>query len=439
MAPVPAERFAPVSAPLLAAALLLAPPAEPLPTAAELAAGLARVRAAAVAATRDVHVVFGTRSLNRYGGPNAPATTSSLWCEAFLKGDAAQMRKDWSAPPAGGWFPGTPSGAPLTGESAAGLSGRVTCLRPPGGGAGRSEFLPRVAVLRGRGATLWDGLFSLHAGVERFDAAIPHVFAGRSWSDAAASAGPLSRFARTDPAAWVVEAREVKDGRPAIRVLAVANGPHRFPSEAHGGTLEITSGLRAWFTDDAHRDLVRVEDAHVLRYDGAEIPQPYAGGAAPVTVSTVRDFRPLPGGARAPFAGSLTIRSTVPPAAGEEPSTWAGPDPLIEEFLRTGAVADASEVYVHTETEWRIETLEPLPPSVTAADLWLVPPDGTQVTDLVTDTERIAGMNWVTSWLVLTFRSRNAPAWAFGPPAALFAAAGVGWWWRRRRRRWLAA
>ena len=303
----------------------------------------------------------------------------------------------------------------------------------------QSTFLPRVVLFPGQSGLLSDSLFSLHAEVERFDAGVPHLFAGRSWSDAAASADPRERLADTDPAAWVVEGREVMDGRPAIRVLAVTNGPHRFPSEAHGGTLEIVSGLRAWFTDDAHRDLVRVEDAHVLRYDGAEIPQPYAGGAAPITVSTARDFRPLPGGARLPFAGSLTMRVAVPPAAGEEPSTWAGPDPLIEEFLRTGAVADASEVYVHTETEWRIETLEPLPPSITAADLWLVPPDGTLVTDTVTGTERIAGVNWVSNWLIFTFRSRDAPAWAFGPPAGLFAAAGLVWWWRRRRRRWLAA
>ena len=101
-----------MSAPLLAAALFLAPPADPLPTAAELAAHLAHARAAAVAATRDVHVVSGTRSSNRYGGPNAPAATSSLWCEAFLKGDAAQLRKDWGPPPAGGWFAGNPAGTP---------------------------------------------------------------------------------------------------------------------------------------------------------------------------------------------------------------------------------------------------------------------------------------------------------------------------------------
>ena len=428
-----------MSAPLLAAAVVFAaPPSEPLPTATGLAADLARTRAAAVAATRDVHVVFGERSLHRYSGPNGPAATSSLWGEAFLKGDAAQLRKDWGPPPPGGWFPGTPAGAPPTGETAAGLSGQIYCLRAPGGGAVQSAFLPKMVLAPGQSPRLSDSLFCLYDEVERFDAAVPHVFAGRSWSDAAGSGSLFDRLAETDPAAWVVEGREVKAGRPAVRVLAVTYGPHAFPSKKYGGTLTITGGLRAWFTDDAHRDLFRAEDAHVLRYEGAEMLPPAGSGPPAGTVETASDFRPLPGGGRLPFAGSRTSTAVVPPPPGEPAPEWAGPDPLIAEFRRTGAVADPA-TYGSSETGWRIETLEPLDSSVTAADLWLAPPDGTQVTDLVTGNHRIAGMDWFRSWLVVTFGSVNAPAWVLGPPAGLFAAAGLAWWRRRRRRRSLAA
>ena len=440
--------FAPL---LIAASLVSVPPVEPLPTAAELAAGLAEARAA----VREAHVVFADRTVT-YPNPGAAGVPQGgRWFEAFLKGDAAQVRMDWGTAPAGGWFAGTPAGVPLTGDSAANYPGHLICLRSPGdalseegapdAGAVRSQLLSWV--IPGQSGMLSDRLFTLYADVEHLSLPVPHVAAGRSWSVDGMSASLLDRFAETDPAAWTVEGRETKDGRPAVRVFAAAHEPVMVPSEKYGGTLEIAGGLRAWFTDDIHRDLFRVERVHLLRYDGEEIPQPRANGLAPGPFAVARDFRPLPGGVRVPFAGTETfvavaVAPTGPGEAtgGEQASEWAGADPLIEEFLGAGQIVDPAEVtYVASETEWRIETLEPLDPAVTAADLWVAPPDGAQVNDTVAGEERIAGTNWFHSWLIVTFRSRNAAWWTLGPPSALCALAALGLWWRRRRRRWATA
>ena len=447
---VSAPKAPPVFAPLLlAASLAPAPPAgamadEPLPTAAELAAGLAEVRAA----TREVHVVFAERTM-AYPNPGAAGVPQGgRWFEAFLKSDAAQVRMDWGTAPPGGWFAGAPAGVPPTGDSAANHPGRLICLRSPvaafpDGGAVRSQLLSWV--IPGQSGMLSDRLFTLHADVEHLSLPVPHVAVGRSWSVDGMSASLLDRFAETDPAGWTVEGRERKDGRPAVRVFAAAHEPVAVPSEKHGGTLEIADGLRAWFTDDIHRDLFRVERVRRLRYDGEEIPQPRANGLAPGRFPVARDFRSLPGGVRVPFAGTETFVAVAPTgpdeATGDEQASgWAGADPLIEEFLGAGQIVDPAEVaYVASETEWRIETLEPLDPAVVAADLWVAPPDGAQVTDAVAGEERIAGTNWFHSWLIVTFRSRNAAWWAFGPPLGLCALAALGWWWRRRRRRWATA
>ena len=112
-------------------------------------------------------------------------------------------------------------------------------------------------------------------------------------------------------------------------------------------------------------------------------------------------------------------------------------------FKRSGGIGASLErttrSFFTLKQEWRIETLEPLPPAVTAQQLWIEPPDGAQWHDVPSGRETIAGAFAIESWLIFTFRSRNAARWAFGPPLGLCALAALGWWWRRRRRRWAEA
>ena len=396
---------------LIAAVLAVAPPtdpdpAEPLPTAAELAAGLTRMRAA----MDDVHLVWQERS-RAYSAPNVPASAEAYWAEAFLTGDAAQIRTIGGSAPPGKWYAGTASGVPLTGETAAEYDGRLVSLRPPGDGPVRAELIG--PVVPGPGAYS-DRLYATHLDYEPFVFQVPHTAAGRPWEDRVSVPNlidELAGYAETNPAGWVVEGREAKDGRPAIRVSATESQPHRA-----GATL--TAGLRAWFTDDDHHDLFRVEQAQI-RWVFGEIVLKESEKNLWRRAARADDFRPLPGGARVPFSGGEIFRAIAP-------SQPVGAD-------------ESTERFVAHNYEWRIETLEPLDPAIAAADLWVDPPHGAQWYDAVTGEQRIVGLTELESWLIFKFGNRYAAWWAFGPPLALCGLAALGLWWRRRRRRWATA
>ena len=399
---------------LIAAALAVAPPtdpvpAEPLPTAAELADGLTRVRAA----MDDVHLVWQER-VQTYAAPNVPVSAEAYWRELFLSGEAAQMRTIGGPAPPGKWPAGTASGVPLTGETAANYDGMLISLRPPGDGPVRAQLMG--SVVRGPGAYS-DTLYATHLDYEPLVFQVPHTAAGRVWEDRTSAPNLIDRLAGladTNPAGWVVEGREVKDGRPAIRVSATKWQPHR-----DGATL--TAGLRAWFTDDGRHDLFRVEQAQI-RWLFGEIVLKESEKNLWRRAAWADDFRPLPGGARVPFSGGEIFRAIAP-------SRPVGADESTETPQR----------FVAHNYEWRIETLEPLDPAIAAADLWVDPPHGAQWYDAATGEQRIVGLTELESWLIFKFGNRYAAWWAFGPPLGLCALAALGWWWRRRRRAWAEA
>ena len=416
---------------LIAAALAVAPPAgsapapastpdpAPLPTAAELADGLTRVRAA----MDDVHLVWRER-VQMYAAPNVPVSAEAYWRELFLSGDAAQIRTIRGPAPPGGRPAGTASGVPLTGETAANYDGMLISLRPPGDGPVRAQLMG--SVVRGPGAYS-DTLYATHLDYEPVVFQIPHTAAGRpwDWEDDASPPNLIDRLAGladTNPAGWVVEGREVKDGRPAIRVSATKWQPHR-----DGATL--TAGLRAWFTDDGRHDLFRVEEAEI-RWLFGEILLKESEKNLWRRAARADDFRPLPGGARVPFSGGEIFRAIAPaPPGADAPSP---PD-------RSDESTETPERFVAQNYEWRIETLEPLDPAIAAADLWVEPPHGAQWYDAATGEQRIVGLTELESWLIFKFGDRYAAWWAFGPPLGLCALAALGLWWRRRRRRWVEA
>ena len=319
--------FAPL---LIAASLVSVPPVEPLPTAAELAAGLTRVRAA----VREVCLVWQERA-EQNSAPNVPLGPPwGQWMELFLAGDAAQMRVKWASPPPGAvdWWPvGVPAGVPLTGATAADHDGRLICLRPSGDGPVRSQLVSGL-VPDAAGGTFSDQLYTTHADFEPLSPTVPYLFAGRSWSGGM-SANQIDQFAATDPAGWVVEGREVKSGRPAIRVLAIPDAPPALPDETSSIIVDYSSGVRVWFTDDERRDLFRVESVAVRWVDG-EVASIAEDAPSSQRTTWADDFRPLPGGARMPFAGGQTFRAVTGHPVERDP---------VRAFKRSGGIGASLE------------------------------------------------------------------------------------------------
>ena len=246
---------------LLAAFAALAPPAE-LPTAAELIAPLRAARAA----VRDVRLVAAERIVTRAGADAPPKVLGGRWFEAFIAGDRLQLRSGggiWTAPG---------SGVPLTADILAEDSAeRVICVRPPDpadpGAAVWAEIAPAPAPAAG---LLGGPLFVLYPRaakepgqqVAHLLPPVPHVRRGRFWHDPAADAGDrlVDRLAATDPAAWTVEGRTEVNGVPAVSVLAPLSEPIALTEPDAPRTLTSTDCLRAFFTADDHRDLLRVEE-----------------------------------------------------------------------------------------------------------------------------------------------------------------------------------
>ncbi|NNJ26671.1 hypothetical protein [Alienimonas chondri] len=422
---------------LLAAVLLtFAPPAPsqpppaPLPTAAELADGLRKVRAA----VRDVHLVWQERS-QAFSAPNVPrGVLGGEWGELFVEGDATQVRFLYAASPAGvaDWWPaGTSADSPLTGAAVADNEFLVA-QRPPGKGPAR--------ITRSSWTTPGPGQFSDQIALTDADRVvfrphlIPHLGVGRWDVDREQEEAPtgFDGLAAFPPARWVVDGREVKDGRPAVRVTILYEEPSGITYEPSYLAVRpdavlpmIAHRMRAWFTDDVHHDLFRVEHA-TSRLIGAD----HAPTDPLSSTYWAEDFRPLANGVRMPFAGGriLYADAAVPP--GE--TTSSGLSNL------EGSAASPAQFVAHRH-EWRIETLEPLDPAITAADLWVEPPYGAQVHDAATGKQRIAGLTDLESWLIFKFNNRYAAWWAFGPPLALCGLVALGLWWRRRRRRWASA
>ena len=378
---------------LFAPAFASAEPAAPLPTAAELAEGLAELRRglrnvrAEVTATWEVDM----------GPGSAPTVYQSAWHELFLSGGAARWRTG------GGRFDAHAPDQPAPLEA---------CVRPTRAGRDAAALMSS----RTEGGEWYDepsdSIYYSYEAPEhalRFFPKVPHLRAGRAWHEPGTGVGVLDRFAASDPADWIVEGREEKGGRPAVGV--------RLPSK------NGSEDLRAWFTDDAYLDLFRVEVAALPRATDIDLILPKAL-PKDVTGNVVElsDFRPLPDGGRFPFVGSETVYVAPPHPEGRGP----GVTRLFEKIVPIGELPAEAANFTVLQRRWRVETLQPLDP---AAGLWIEAPPGAYWQN---GERRIVGVSPIESWLILATGNRHALWWAVGPPVVLVTLAALLWWWRTR-------
>ncbi|QDT17057.1 hypothetical protein [Alienimonas californiensis] len=372
----------------------------------------------------SVRAEVAERQIRRDAADDA-ARSFAMWSEMFLSGERAQFVTPQGfgpLPAKQNWPAGKPVGRPLDHRTIRNVVGQVFCLQPQS--AGPAETL-LVSYRRPSGMRA-DSPFDMRVSVREEPSELPQatpwappLFAGRGWANdwrqANLSQVPYVKFVSSDPAKWIVERREVKDGRAAVRVWLPLNEPpavqgrpaeRRAPSE----------GFLAWFTDDAHHDLFRVEHALHLRGDvaGDEAAGRRMGD---VTISQLREYRPLPDGGRMPFAGTTT--------AYRQPNGAL----LARGVTEEGGAPDHPAVWVSRLSEWRVQALEPLDPT---AELWIDPPEGVYVNNGRPGPGRIAGATRLWSWLILTTGSRDGPYWALGPPVGLVLTALLIWVVRRR-------
>ena len=389
---------------MLALVALFAPafastgPAAPLPTTAELANGLTEMRRG----LRNVRAEVAVSWEVDMGPGAAPTVYQSAWHELFLSGGAARWRTGE------GRFEERPSGRPAPLEACV----RLTSAR----GDAAALMMSRT-----EGAEPWydepsDTIYHSYEAPEialRFFPKVAHLRAGRGWHEPGAEVGVLYRFAASDPADWIVEGREEKDGRPAVGV--------RLPSK------NGAEDLRAWFTDDAYFDLFRVEVAALPRATDIDLILPKAlPEDVTGNVIELSDFRPLPDGGRYPFAGSETayVSPTEPQGRG------AGVARLFEKIVPISELPAEAANFVVLQRRWRVEALEPLEQT---APLWIEAPPGALQQDVDERERRIVGVSPIESWLILTTGNRHALWWTVGPPVVLVTLAALLWWWWRSR------
>ena len=219
----------------------------------------------------------------------------------------------------------------------------------------------------------------------------------------------VDRFAAADPAGWVVEGRSELGSRSAVTVSAPAGGSG-------------AARLRAWFSDDAHHDLLRVT------------------GPVGFLVEDLYDHRPVvgaAGGGRVPFAGVRRVMAeTTAKFAPRPPSPAAASgDGKTEGEQDEKPAAGPAE---SERSEWRLLSLAPLPADTDPAAFWIDPPAGVLTRGVDGSgrwAERIAGAGPLESWVILRL-GRWAWRWLFWGPLGLSAAVLTVWvWWRWGRLR----
>ncbi len=341
----------------------------------------------------NVRVVAADRSTS-FAAPGVTTETLIRWHNMFLKVHEAQCRivasrqnrSDW-------WLAEDSSQVPLTDKTVGEMDGWIHCFRPHGdflhaevGRVPSSEKLPYSVLYAAYSSPRAFGTFCL-----------PFLSVGRMWNNPGLKEQERRLLAdslmATDYRTWRVPTRDSSLGRPLLRVI-VPNPVHK-PIQGvlknHSGSITAEIVWYAWFSDDEHNFLLRVEDGVHHTYNGMEVPFLFKGMGRHGVVFTADEYTDHGDGLFYPNSGTETIFSAT---TGHQ----ADADEIVADFLKAGSHSVDLDYFPLTTREWRITELERLPDDT---NVWIDPPAGAYLNRVDLGSVQIVGKSAEESAAIL--------------------------------------